>query len=64
MMTAFRSHVRTPTMKMGCRSGLVGSGCSNFFDAGLVALGHNTCRGAAGVAILNAELLVKQGFIQ
>ncbi|KPP98654.1 MAG: aspartate-semialdehyde dehydrogenase Asd [Bacteroidetes bacterium HLUCCA01] len=35
-----------------------------FFDAGLVALGHNTCRGAAGVAILNAELLVKQGFIQ
>lgn len=35
----------------------------DFFDAGFVALGHNTCRGAAGVAILNAELLVKQGFI-
>jgi aspartate-semialdehyde dehydrogenase len=35
-----------------------------FFDAGFVALGHNTCRGAAGVAILNAELLVHQGFIK
>jgi aspartate-semialdehyde dehydrogenase len=34
-----------------------------YFDAGFVALGHNTCRGAAGVAILNAELLVQQGYI-
>jgi aspartate-semialdehyde dehydrogenase len=35
-----------------------------FFDVSFVALGHNTCRGAAGVAILNAELLIKQGFIK
>jgi aspartate-semialdehyde dehydrogenase len=35
-----------------------------FFDIGFVALGHNTARGAAGGAILNAELLIKQGFIQ
>lgn len=34
-----------------------------FFDIGFVALGHNTSRGAAGGAILNAELLVRQGFI-
>jgi aspartate-semialdehyde dehydrogenase len=29
----------------------------------LVALGHNTIRGAAGAAILNAELLVAEGWI-
>jgi aspartate semialdehyde dehydrogenase (EC 1.2.1.11) len=29
-----------------------------------VALSHNTVRGAAGGAILNAELLVAQGFGQ
>ena len=27
------------------------------------AFGHNTVRGAAGAAILNAELLVKEGFV-
>jgi len=26
-------------------------------------LGHNTIRGAAGAAILNAELLVAQGYL-
>jgi len=31
--------------------------------AKFVALGHNTVRGAAGAAILNAELMVAQGFI-
>lgn len=34
--------------------------CS-LFDFKLDLLGHNTIRGAAGAAILNAELLVKQG---
>ena len=29
----------------------------------LVALGHNTIRGAAGAAILNAELLIAEGWI-
>ncbi|MFW9823111.1 MAG: aspartate-semialdehyde dehydrogenase [Candidatus Thorarchaeota archaeon] len=34
------------------------------FDYKFVALSHNTVRGAAGGAILNAELLVKKGFIK
>ncbi len=34
-----------------------------FFDFRYVALSHNTIRGAAGGAILTAELLVKKGFI-
>ena len=34
-----------------------------FFDARFVALSHNTIRGAAGGAILMAELLVKKGYI-
>jgi aspartate-semialdehyde dehydrogenase len=29
----------------------------------LVALGHNTIRGAAGAAILNAELLAARGWL-
>jgi aspartate-semialdehyde dehydrogenase len=33
-------------------------------DYRLVALGHNTIRGAAGAAILNAELLVARGYLQ
>lgn len=33
------------------------------FDYKFVALSHNTVRGAAGGAILNAELLVNKGFI-
>jgi len=33
------------------------------FDYKFVALSHNTVRGAAGGGILNAELLVKKGFI-
>jgi len=28
-----------------------------------VALGHNTIRGAAGAAILNAELLLARGYL-
>ena len=32
-------------------------------DVKFVALAHNTIRGAAGGAILNAELLVAQGFV-
>lgn len=35
----------------------------NVFDYRFVALSHNTVRGAAGSAILNAELLVDKGFI-
>ncbi len=30
----------------------------------MVALAHNTVRGAAGGAILNAELLIRQGYIK
>ena len=37
--------------------------CS-LFDYKFVALSHNTIRGAAGGAILNAELLVAQGYVQ
>lgn len=33
------------------------------FDYRFVALSHNTIRGAAGGGILNAELLLKQGFL-
>jgi aspartate-semialdehyde dehydrogenase len=35
----------------------------NVFDYRFVALSHNTVRGAAGCAILNAELLVSKGLI-
>jgi aspartate-semialdehyde dehydrogenase len=30
----------------------------------LVALGHNTIRGAAGAAVLNAELMIADGWIE
>ena len=36
--------------------------CS-IFDVKFMVLGHNTIRGAAGASILNAELLVKKGYI-
>ena len=36
----------------------------NVFDYKFVALSHNTVRGAAGGAILMAELLKEKGFIQ
>lgn len=36
---------------------------SEVFDLSFVAMSHNTIRGAAGGAILNAELLVKKGFL-
>ncbi len=36
----------------------------NLFDFKLDLLGHNTIRGAAGAAILNAELLVKQELLK
>jgi len=35
-----------------------------FFDIRFVALSHNTVRGAAGGAILTAELLVEKGYIK
>jgi aspartate-semialdehyde dehydrogenase len=34
------------------------------FDYRFVALGHNTIRGAAGAAILNAELLAARGYLR
>jgi aspartate-semialdehyde dehydrogenase len=34
------------------------------FDFKFVAMGHNTVRGAAGAAVLNAELLVSEGLIR
>jgi aspartate-semialdehyde dehydrogenase len=33
------------------------------FDYKFIALGHNTIRGAAGAAILNAELLREEGLL-
>ncbi len=36
--------------------------CS-LFDVKFVVLVHNTVRGAAGGAILNAELMVKKGLV-
>ncbi len=36
----------------------------NIFDYKFIALSHNTVRGAAGGGILNAELLVKMGYIK
>jgi len=33
------------------------------FDFRFVVLGHNTVRGAAGAAILNAELLQERGLL-
>ncbi|MCC7176324.1 MAG: aspartate-semialdehyde dehydrogenase [Bryobacterales bacterium] len=33
------------------------------FDYKFVAMGHNTVRGAAGAAVLNAELLVSEGLV-
>ncbi len=36
----------------------------HLFDAKFVVLGHNTIRGAAGAAILNAELLKVKGFLE
>ena len=35
----------------------------NVLDYRFVALSHNTIRGAAGAAILNAELLVAKGYL-
>jgi aspartate-semialdehyde dehydrogenase len=35
----------------------------NIYDYRFVALSHNTVRGAAGSAVLNAELLIKKGLI-
>jgi aspartate-semialdehyde dehydrogenase len=35
----------------------------NIFDYRFVALSHNTVRGAAGSAVLNAELLIEKGII-
>ena len=35
----------------------------NIFDYKFVCLSHNTLRGAAGGAVLTAELLVHQGYI-
>lgn len=36
----------------------------NIYDYRFVALSHNTVRGAAGCAVLNAELLVDKGYIK
>jgi aspartate-semialdehyde dehydrogenase len=33
------------------------------FDYKFVALGHNTIRGAAGAAVLNAELMESEGML-
>ena len=35
----------------------------NVFDYRFVSLSHNTIRGAAGSAVLNAELLIQKGLI-
>ena len=35
----------------------------NLFDYKFVCLSHNTLRGAAGGAVLTAELLMKEGYL-
>ena len=37
---------------------------AEIFDISFVCMAHNTIRGAAGGAILNAELLVKKGYLK
>ena len=37
---------------------------SEVFDISFVAMAHNTIRGAAGGAVLNAELLVEKGYLK
>jgi aspartate-semialdehyde dehydrogenase len=36
----------------------------NIFDYKFIALSHNTVRGAAGGAVLMAELLTREGYIK
>ncbi len=36
----------------------------NIYDYRFIALSHNTVRGAAGCAVLNAELLIAEGYIK
>jgi aspartate-semialdehyde dehydrogenase len=36
---------------------------SNVLDLSYIAMAHNTVRGAAGGAILNAELLVRKEYL-
>lgn len=47
----------------GMQAGIGRLRMAHVFDVSYVALAHNTIRGAAGGAILNAELLVKKGYI-
>jgi len=47
---------------MGISVGKLQEDC--FFDWKFIALSHNTVRGAAGGAILMAELLLKQGYLR
>ena len=48
----------------GCSSSVVGRiATDEIFDARFVVLGHNMIRGAAGAALLNAELLVARGML-
>lgn len=56
-----------PRLDAGCENGMAVSvgrvrRCP-VLDFKLVALGHNTVRGAAGAAILNAELLAHEGWL-
>jgi aspartate-semialdehyde dehydrogenase len=37
---------------------------AHVLDVAYVAMAHNTVRGAAGGAILNAELLAKKGYLK
>lgn len=51
----------TPDKGMQLSMGRLRAG--TVFDISFMALAHNTIRGAAGGAILNAELLVKKGYL-
>jgi len=37
---------------------------AHVLDVSYIAMAHNTVRGAAGGAVLNAELLVRKGFLK
>lgn len=52
------------TREGGMQLGMGRLRAGSVFDVSYIALAHNTIRGAAGGAILNAELLAEKGFLK
>lgn len=51
------------TLENGMQLGMGRLRMGSIFDISYIAMAHNTIRGAAGGAILNAELLVSKGYL-